>query len=101
MAKYEQDLPTEINNNNMKMRNIELDWDTDDGFFASLIRRSILFIKEKHEFFKAFKYKYRGLSSYTVKSVNRVDTGQGEEEVEEITTEERQTIGAFNANDKV
>ena len=76
--------------------NITLDEDT-DGFFAGLIRRGTPFIGEKKDFFKPFKYRYRGLSSYTAKSVSNAFLGQGEEEVEEVKKEVEEVIGKFDS----
>ncbi|KAF8427963.1 hypothetical protein EV426DRAFT_571957 [Tirmania nivea] len=75
---------------------IDLDWDTDDGFFAGLIRRGIPFIESKDTFFKPFKYRYQGLSSYMAKSISRTDVGQGEEEVEEIKKLTEEKVDEFD-----
>src|SRR5213078_4412184 len=75
--------------------NITLDEDT-DGFFAGLIRRGTPFIGEKKDFFKPFKYRYRGLSSYTAKSVSNAFLGQGEEEVEEVRKDVEEELGKID-----
>jgi hypothetical protein len=76
---------------------ITLDED-DDGFFGGLIRRGTPFINDKKEFFKPFKYRYKGLSSYTPKSVGSFQLEQGEEEVEEVHTTIEEELGKFDGS---
>ena len=76
---------------------IQLD-DDQDGFFAGLVRRGMPFIGKKEDFFKPFKYTYRGLSSYTPKNVSNAHLGQGEEIVEEVKKTIEETLGNFDRN---
>jgi hypothetical protein len=71
---------------------LDLDEDTADGFFSELISKGIVFINKKEDFFTTFKYKYRGLSSYTAKSISAVDFGLGEEQVEQIKTKIKEKL---------
>jgi len=74
---------------------IKLDVDQ-DGFFEGLIRRGTPFIGKKEDFFKPFKYRYRGLSSYTAKSASNAHLGQGEDIVEEVRKDIEEELGKFD-----
>jgi hypothetical protein len=57
----------------------------------------VRYIKSEKDFLP-FKYKYRGLTSYTAKSVSDIKTGQGEEKIEIIKHDKEEIIGTFDGN---
>src|SRR5579864_3782295 len=60
-----------------------------------------IFYHNLKEMFKPWRYQYKGLTSYTAKTISGADSGQGEELVEVIPHEEKttETIGTFNRGD--